>query len=183
MVKCCFFYYLSYGFFLGNQREVSITGEVYFEIKKDRKNPFIVRTNKEEIKVLGTRFNVNAYDNEAAIKTSLLEGSVRVGGIILKPGEAFLDGKVIHTNVDQDVAWKNGLFNFDGVSLEQAMRQIARWYDVEIIYKGSLPELNFYGKIQRGLKLQQALKVLSGLGVDFYLENDRKLIITKTSPK
>ncbi len=157
--------------FVNNIREVTITGEAYFEVKKNLSKPFIVKTPKEDITVLGTSFNVNAYPDEAFVKTSLLDGSVRIGNNVLKPGEGYLNGNIITTNVDQDVAWKNGVFDFQRKKLPEVMRQIARWYDVDIRYEGSVPDITFGGQMGRSLTLAKVLRGLEGIDdVHFRLE-------------
>jgi hypothetical protein len=156
--------------FSGVSREVMITGEAYFEVTRNAKQPFIVKTPKENVTVLGTSFNVNAYADEPAMKTSLLEGSVRIAKTVLKPGQAYQEGKVIPTNVDQDVAWKNGFFSFEDVSLQQALKQFARWYDVEIVYDDKIPEEQLSGGMDRSLTLQNALKGLEGVIAHFRVE-------------
>ncbi|MBO9572409.1 MAG: FecR domain-containing protein, partial [Chitinophagaceae bacterium] len=108
-------------------REVSITGEAYFDVAKNKSQPFIVKTNEEQVTVLGTEFNINAYPDEIS-KTSLINGSVKIGAQILQPGEAFINNKIIKTNITQDIAWKNGVFDFNDLNGEQAMRQLSRWY-------------------------------------------------------
>ncbi len=163
--------------FTGKKREVSITGEAYFEVSKNKEKPFIVKTSSDEITVLGTSFNINAYADEQSIKTSLLLGTVKIGNSFLKPGEGYQDGKIVQTNVQQDIAWKNGKFNFKNLSLEQVMRQIARWYDVEPVYSNGIPEVKLGGGMDRSLTLVQVLEGLKSLNVNCRLEG-RKLIIT-----
>ncbi|HXO76303.1 MAG TPA: FecR family protein, partial [Puia sp.] len=141
--------------FPGNTREVKITGEVYFEVAKDKNKAFHVTAGDQEIEVLGTHFNINAYTDEDHIKTSLLEGAVKVNKVLLQPGQAFTHGKVEPTNVDQDIAWKNGVFNFNNQTLAQVMRQLARWYDLEIIYPQGIPQKEYGGEIGRNLTLDQ----------------------------
>lgn len=165
--------------FTSDVREVTISGEAYFEVKKNPLKPFVVKTGKEIITVLGTSFNVNAYPDEQATKTSLLEGSVKIGGHVLKPSQAYINGQIIYTNLSQDLAWKNGLFNFDKMSLQQAMRQISNWYDVNVVYEGEIPAIQFYGEASRSLNLQDMLELLAGVGVKFRLEKDKRLIVTK----
>jgi hypothetical protein len=169
--------------FPGSTRTVSITGEVYFEVAKDASKPFTVKAGKEEITVLGTRFNVNTYGDESLIKTSLLEGSVREGNKILKPGEAYVDGRVIQTNLEKDFAWKNGFFHFENASMHVVMKQISRWYDVEIVDNGTLyGDERFFGKMQRSLNLQDVLFILEKSNVHFRLEGT-KLIVLNNKPK
>lgn len=179
--------------FTGNQRQVEITGEAYFDVVKNRKMPFRVRVyNKAEVEVLGTQFNINAYENEETISTTLLEGSVKVtaGNMgstvepmqqLLSPGQQLqLTEKgmsLTEPDIDKVIAWKNGLFNFEGMELKQVMKQIARWYDVEIIYKGKVPEGKFYGKISRDISLAGLIKGFEGSGVHMVIENERQLVV------
>ena len=156
--------------FPGNTRAVAITGEAYFEVAKNPLKPFTVRTYEDEITVKGTSFNVNSYDDEAGIKTSLLEGLVQVNGMLLTPGNAYMGGKVTRTDVDKDLAWKNGVFNFHQVKLKNAMRQIARWYDVEVKYEGNVDRIELGGEIGRNLTLQQVLNGLQDKDLHFRLE-------------
>jgi transmembrane sensor len=158
-------------------REVSVTGEVYFEVLPNRQQPFIVKNKGEEIKVLGTRFNVNTYENEPDSKTSLVEGSVSIGNKILKPGQAYVNGKVITTDLEQDLSWKNGYFNFAHSDLPTLMRQFERWYDIKVSYAGKAPSYKFHGELDRGLKLSEVLEILSEQGVK-YTFKEKTLIIT-----
>ncbi len=176
--------------FPGNERRVEITGEAYFEVNRQlstvnqEKIPFIVTKGDLQVQVLGTHFNINAYDDEADMKVTLLEGSVKVNkGIasgLLKPGQQAQVNNSINVisgvDVEQVMAWKNGLFHFNRASMEEVMRQIARWYDVEIVYQGSIPARQFGGKINRTANLSQVLKILEESQVNFRLE-DRKLIV------
>jgi transmembrane sensor len=157
--------------FNGSTREVSMTGEAYFEVAKNRSKPFVVKTTKEEIRVLGTEFNVNAYEDEAAMKTSLLEGSVKIGNKTLRPGQAYISGHVVQTNTQQDVAWKNGYFNFDKADLPAVLRQLSRWYDIEVKYEGPVKRRVFRGELQRNLTLMQITNILKEMDVKFRLEN------------
>lgn len=192
--------------FSGDERRVQIAGEVYFEVKPDKSKPFIVNINGQgpggsQIEVLGTQFNVNAYANEPAIKTTLIEGKVKFGfqsvpqggsnqqSAILKPGEqavlthdlpAGRQGSrlTIHDNADVDkaVAWKSHLFNFEDASLEEVMRQIERWYDIEVVYEKNIPDIKFGGKMSNDVSLSGLLKSLQESEVHFRLEG-RKLIV------
>jgi hypothetical protein len=176
--------------FTGDERRVEVTGEVYFEVAKNPKMPFRVKVNNEtEVEVLGTHFNINAYTNEATINTSLLEGSVRITNgvdkVILKPGQ---QGQVknnsarspitIVPNVDMDqvMAWKNGVFDFDDASLEEVMRQLERWYDIEVVYEKGVPPLEFVGKMGRDLSLPEVLRGLEMSEVHFTIDG-RRLIV------
>lgn len=163
--------------FQEDTRSVSISGEVYFEVAKAEK-PFVVKAgNRPAIEVLGTHFNVNAYDDGNLFKTSLLEGSIRISGNILKPGEAFSNGRVVLTNLDQDVAWKNGAFNFHKLDLPEVMLQLSRWYDLEVVYEGEIPKVQFFGEMGRDLTLSQVLKGLEWSGVRFKIEAGKKIIV------
>ena len=149
--------------FTGNAREVTLTGEGYFEVTHDDAKPFKVLANGVEIKVLGTHFNINAYKDEPTIKTTLLEGSVKVGigaaSKTIRPGEQAqieshdnsLNPKIMVQPVDVDatVAWKNGRFIFHGNNILSVMRQLARWYDVEVSYEGNVTDEEFVGVINR----------------------------------
>ncbi|HEY4287965.1 MAG TPA: FecR domain-containing protein [Puia sp.] len=176
--------------FTGGPREVELSGEAYFEITKDAAHPFRVVVPRgpitSTIEVLGTSFNIMAYDDEPAERTTLVEGSVRFvhGGASasLKPDEQLvLDEKgglkTLHNvNVSEITAWKNGYFHFDHASLETTMRQLARWYDVDVEYSGNIPPQDFMGRIQRNLALSAILKGLENEHVHFKLEG-RKLTV------
>ncbi|MBO9572328.1 MAG: FecR family protein [Chitinophagaceae bacterium] len=164
--------------FTGNKREVSITGEAYFEVAKNAQQPFHVKTPKEEITVLGTEFNVHAY-NEEPSKTSLIEGSVKINDRILQPGQAFINGNIISTNIEQDIAWKNGYFSFENKSLEQIMTELARWYDVQVTYEQGVPKMEFMGMVGRNLTLSQVLSGLQKVGLKLRLEENRRLVILR----
>ena len=157
--------------FPGNIRVVSITGEAYFEVAKNPAKPFTVKTYKDEITVKGTSFNVNSYRDEPDTKTSLLEGLVEINhATLLKPGYAYTGNRVIPADLDKELAWKNGVFNFHHVKLRDAMRQIARWYDVEIHYEDSAVDVELGGEIGRNLTLQQLLNGLQDKDTHFRLE-------------
>jgi ferric-dicitrate binding protein FerR (iron transport regulator) len=173
--------------FAGKNREVELTGEAYFEIAKDAVHPFKVRANDMAVDVLGTSFNVMAYTNEGAIKTTLLSGGVRVSRgnehSILKPGEqAQLTASSLkvtnEVNLDAVVAWKNGFFNFDNADIPAVMRQIGRWYDVEVSYEGAMPTRSFGGKMNRNLHLSEVMEVLKTSDINCRIEG-RKLIVTR----
>jgi transmembrane sensor len=156
--------------FIGNERRVELTGEAYFEVAHNAAKPFRVVSNGQTVEVLGTHFNINAYADENQVKTTLLQGSVKVssanGSSVIKPGEqAQLDNgkiKVISdVDVDAAVAWKNGLFNFEDNKIQEVMRQFARWYDVDVKYEGELPSRHFSGEISRNMNASQMLDILS----------------------
>ncbi|MBO9571340.1 MAG: FecR family protein [Chitinophagaceae bacterium] len=156
--------------FTDENRTVTINGELYFEVAKNIHKPFIVKVANQQITVLGTEFNVNAYTDEPVLKTSLIEGSVRVGSQVLKPGEACINGKVFITNIEQDVAWKKGVFSFSQADIKTVMRQIARWYDVQVKFVGELPTGKLTGKIDRNLTLIEVLDLLSQSKFKYTLE-------------
>lgn len=184
--------------FTGSERKVSISGEVYLEVAKNASSPFKVTVNDEmEVEVLGTHFNISAYEDDAAIYTTLLEGKVRVVNLktaasmahskaILEPGkQAFVwrnskKSNGVETkpaNIDDVMAWRKGKFNFQGKELKEAMKELERWYDIEVIYEKNLPQIVFEGKIDRHLKLSQVLNGLRDMGVKFNLTGDGRLII------
>jgi transmembrane sensor len=189
--------------FSGAERKVAITGEVYFEVAPSAtlsagKLPFIVQimnaagNEMGKVDVLGTHFNINAYDDEAVIKTTLLEGSVRIQSLagnrqsaIIKPGQQALltASNTLQTiddiNTEEIMAWKNGQFMFKSVGIETIMRQAARWYDLEITYDNGKPTDRFTGKISRNVNLSQLLKILEYSEVHFTLLEGKKLVITK----
>lgn len=164
-------------------RAVELSGEAYFEISKDPAHPFVVKTDQQNIRVLGTHFNVTAYKDESKERTVLLEGSVNINNEkILSPGqqsEVGADGHISIESVDPEsaVAWKNGYFMFKDVPLEIVMRQLSRWYDIEIVYNGQLTNETFNGLINRNANLSRILNILKRGGVHFDLQG-RKLIVT-----
>ena len=163
--------------FSGTQRKVEVTGEVYFEVASNAARPFMVTLGKEDIMVLGTHFNVNAYPDESTVRTTLLEGSIRVDDkAVLRPGQQYADGIVSEVDADASVAWVTGFFHFEHSDIKTVMRQLSRWYDVEVRYEGKPTSESFGGEIQRNLKLSEVLDLLSGIGIHYTL-NDKILII------
>lgn len=156
--------------FNGARREVNITGEAYFEVKQQKDRPFVVKTPKEEILVLGTSFNVNSYSDEPESRTSLLEGAIKINNTILKPGQAWSGNVVTDTDIRQDIAWKTGYFDFNKLPFDQALRQLARWYDVSIVYENGIPREGLAGRMERTLTLNDALGGLDGTVATFRLE-------------
>jgi transmembrane sensor len=182
--------------FIGNKREVSIKGEAYFEVAKNRQKPFIVDINgKSSVEVVGTIFNINSYENESNINTTLLEGSVKITkanqSAMLKPGQQAIiatsgqqpaNSPVItvklNANVDQVVAWKNGLFDFEGLDLRAVMRQLERWYDIRVQYKGPVDNGIYGGKVYRNVNLSDVLEILQKVGgVQFKLEGKTLIVL------
>ncbi len=171
--------------FMGKERLVEATGEIYFEVEKDASLPFRVSMNGELlIEVIGTHFNINAYRDDPVSKTTLLEGRIR----ILKentvreliPGQqAIVDDKItIRKNVDLEevMAWKNGFFNFRNRSLDEVMRMLSRWYDVDVTYPQGVPRVELGGKMGRDLNLDQVLDGLADLNVNYKLDG-RTLVV------
>lgn len=172
--------------FVKKERRVDITGEAYFEVAKDPGKPFIVSVNNSEVQVLGTHFNINSYHEEDDLKTTLLEGSVRfvkdATTSILKPGQQAQLTKngsvrvVSDVDVDKVVAWKNGLFDFENAGIETVMRQLSRWYDVEVEYNGKTDDL-FIAEMRRNIKLSDALKALELTGRVRFDIQGKKIIV------
>ncbi|MCC7524130.1 MAG: FecR domain-containing protein [Chitinophagaceae bacterium] len=175
--------------FAGKERRVKVTGEVYFEVSKNAQKPFYVGINDEtEIRVLGTHFNVNTYADNGSINTTLLEGSVSVSNnakeLLLKPGQqAEIKNRAILllNNVDtaRVMAWKNGYFSFNNTDLEMIMKQLARWYDIEVEYEGQAPLMKFWGGISMNSTLSQVLQVLEESKIRFRIEDKRIVVLNK----
>lgn len=178
--------------FAGTQREISLVGEAYFDVQKTDQQqvpqPFIVNVKGSKVEVLGTRFNINAYENESGIKTTLLSGAVRLAsaGAVqeLKPGQQALIPyasvgtiSVIRSpDIDEAMAWLNGKFRFTEANVETVMRQVARWYDVEVVY-AARPSLRFGGHIDRNSSLRQMLTILETSGLNFEINGREVKII------
>ncbi|ERJ57757.1 FecR family protein [Sphingobacterium paucimobilis] len=150
-------------------REVELDGEAYFEVTSNPKQPFIVKTPNEQVEVLGTHFNINSYRNEEASKVALLEGKVRVvadnrQSSTLHPGQqTFFSNNqmaIQNINAEESIAWKNGEFTFNNESLGSAMRQVARWYDIEIEVDPSLKQLALWGSVSRLDNFDKVLKII-----------------------
>lgn len=171
--------------FTGKEREVELTGEAYFEVAKNKAMPFHVTAAGQTVEVLGTHFNVNAYTDENGIKTTLLEGSVKVSKaglqVVIKPGQqALFNNSAVNVtdgvDIDEVMAWKNGKFYFNNADIQTVMRQVSRWYNVDIEYAGKIPEDHFTGKFSKNMTAANALKVLEFTGVNFKIEG-RKIIV------
>lgn len=169
------------------ERRVELKGEAYFEVAKDKKHPFIVKTENQEIKVLGTHFNINSYTDELMTKTTLIEGSVLVKVSdteqILKPGYQAINGmgglKVVEANVEEVLAWKNGYFMFDNEGIESVMRKISRWYNVDVVFKGNVPKDKFGGTVSRFENVSQVLRKLTYTDKVHFIIEERRIIVTK----
>ncbi len=174
--------------FTGNDRKVTIKGEAYFEVAHDASKPFQVTVNGMQVQVLGTHFNINAYDDEGEIKTTLLEGSVKVSkgpeSKLITPGQQAVvsstEPKIVvqQADVDEAVAWKNGLFHFNNADLQEVMRQLSRWYDVNVMYDGTIPKREFAGEMQRDLNLSQVLELLVKNDVHFKIDGKKIIVLT-----
>ncbi len=175
--------------FVGKERIVEVTGETYFEVAPDKNRPFKVTiAGKGNIEVLGTRFNVNAYDDENAMRTTLLEGNVKVtregAGSLLRPGQQAVLGngtndiKVINdVNIEEVMAWRNGRFIFSDMDLKGIMRQLARWYDVDVVYAGEAPEIRVGGIIHNDVYLSTVMDFLGENGVHYKIEGKKITIM------
>lgn len=185
--------------FEGADRTVILQGEAYFEVAKNKLKPFIVTTARQQVQVLGTHFNVSSYADEPIVKTTLLEGSVQVNPVlsspqgeatsalkqvILKPGQqsALAKGSLKITNADlqANLAWKNGDFIFNDEPLESIMRQISRWYNVEVIYTAEAPKnFSMGGAVSRSRPISAVLERMQGTGkVGFRIEG-RKIYVSQ----
>lgn len=178
--------------FAAHQRKVELTGEGYFEVSKDKKRPFTVITDKQQVQVLGTHFNVNAYKEEQATKTTLLEGSVKVSNAsqqkqgnskLLSPGEQSTltqaSFQVEKVDIENVIAWKNGYFTFADEDLEVSMRKLSRWYNVDISYQGKFDNISFGGAISRSKSLTEVIQILElTRKVKFKIEGRRIILMS-----
>lgn len=179
--------------FAKDKREVTLVGEAYFEVVKRKGQPFVVHAKNQDILVLGTHFNVNAYRTSAEIKTTLLEGKVTVKElqqgrqVTLFPGDQAVNRGVNLSkhavNVQQEMAWVYGKFNFDGKSLREVMDELSHWYAIDVVYKGDIPDVEFFGGTFRTSKLSTILKILKDQDLSYQLTGDGKLIIEKNESK
>ena len=170
--------------FAGNERNIEVSGEVYLEVAKDAKRPFTVTVNNSKIQVLGTAFNVMAYPNEGSLETTLVNGSVKfINGnhsMKLLPGQQSRLGAhemltlVEHPDVEQVIAWKNGYQMFNSADIHAIMRQVERWYDVDVEIKGVIPGRKFSGEIPRTAKLSELLQLFSAANINFTIDAQKK---------
>lgn len=165
--------------FSGAERLVQITGEVYFDIVSNKEMPFVVEKDDLKIHVTGTEFNMNTYEDESSERVTLVEGAVQIvyqnENQSLAPGQqAILQKEKIRIDTEVDLekvtAWKNGFFSFHNTYLESLMRMLSRWYDVEVVYEGNIPEMKFGGEISRNTELQQVLDILKESKINFRIE-------------
>lgn len=184
--------------FNNKERRVEISGEAYFEVAHDKTKPFIVQTKNQAVQALGTSFNVNAYEDETIEKTTLIEGSVKVSSItndqsvphhplstILNPGQqAKIDNNkqllsVANNQSEAAIAWKNGYFNLENIPFDQVMKQLERWYDIQVVYENGVPDLHFVGGLSRNVTLAALIRALQVSEVHFKVETGRRLIVYK----
>ncbi len=184
--------------FNNKERRVEITGEVYFEVAHDKSWPFIVQTKNQQVQALGTSFNVNAYDNEEIERTTLIEGSVRVSSVsnipttnrhslsaVLGPGQqANVDNhhqllSIAENQGEAAIAWKNGYFNLENIPFDRVMKQLERWYNIQVLYENGVPDLRFVGGLSRNMTLAALIRALQVSEVHFKMEDGRRLIVYK----
>jgi len=168
--------------FTGKERRVTVTGEAYFEVAKNAAMPFKITVKDMEVEVLGTHFNVMAYDDENSMNTTLLEGSVKISkGVIKKmlvPGQQSVinstgEINIVDADMEEVMAWKNGWFQFNAADIKTVMRQISRWYAVEVVYEGKIPDGHYSGAVSRDNDIFQVLKIMQSGGVRFKIETTR----------
>ena len=174
--------------FSKTERRVSVRGEVYFDVSKDDSKPFVVESHRQKVKVLGTQFNISAYDDDPAITTTLIEGSVEVSHattqeiLILKPGQqaAAEDHLTVHeVNLHTSTAWKDGDFVFDKENLGSVLRKVARWYDVEIECPSNLESITYSGFVSRSKPLSAIVKMIQSTNNVKIQLKERRIIVTK----
>ncbi|MHA4806802.1 FecR family protein [Flavitalea flava] len=172
--------------FAGRERSVDVTGEAYFEVEKNPTMPFIVRVNGAEVRVLGTQFNIMAYGEEGEVNTTLVEGGVKISkgnnSETLKPGQQarFTPGGVLtlvdDVDVEDIIAWKNNLFSFNDADIQTVMRQIARWYNIEVKYEGKVTQ-HFNGNISRTVNVSKVFSMLELTGSVHFKIGDKQVMV------
>lgn len=171
--------------FTGKERRVELLGEAYFEVAENKNMPFKVISNNQVVEVLGTNFNINAYPEEETIKTTLLQGSVNVqignNSAVLQPGQQALVGQAIQVksvDLQESIAWKNGRTQFSNADIQNIMRMLSRWYDVDVDYQGKIVNTDFGGSISRSKNISEILKLLELTGdVHFKIEGRRVIVM------
>jgi ferric-dicitrate binding protein FerR (iron transport regulator) len=168
--------------FDGDNRTVELTGEAYFEVQKDAAKPFIVKVGEMQVDVLGTSFDVMAYPDEKNIQTTLVDGAVRVTAgeqvFQLAPGQQTQlqkNGKldvISIADIESITAWKNGYFKFNHSDLQSVMRQLSRWYEIDVNFQGPIPDFRFVGELKRKASLSTNLKILSYSQVHFEVDGN-----------
>lgn len=174
--------------FNGNERRVYVSGEAYFEVAKNKEKPFIVTAKHTEVKVLGTHFNVSAYEEDQQVSTTLVEGAVKVSSgeyfALLRPDQQAIVPQgsrqitVSNVHAEEALAWKNGIFLYNNENIREVMKVIARWYDIEVIYQGDLSNKTFGGTISRFEDFEKLLKTLELTGaIHFKIEGRRVTVM------
>jgi transmembrane sensor len=172
--------------FTGKERDVEITGEAYFEVAHNPNKPFRVTVAGQTVEVLGTHFNINAYPEEGPIRTTLLEGKVKVTRngqtATLLPGQQAQAGissinVFDHADTEQATAWKDGFFRIDNSDLPTIMRQVERWYDVTVVYQGKIPSVHFSGEMRRNVEASKLLHMLSFFDIHYQIQG-RTIIVS-----
>lgn len=171
--------------FASNERKVEVTGEAYFEVSHNAAMPFIVTKGETSVRVLGTHFNVNAYDDEKSLDVTLLEGSVKVSNgnenVFISPGQQadIQDARLtVHNDADLEevMAWKNGLFSYNGADVEAIMRQVSRWYNVDVIFEKPVTE-KFYAQVSRNTNVSKLLKMLEATKAVHFKINGKTITV------
>jgi ferric-dicitrate binding protein FerR (iron transport regulator) len=172
--------------FTGKERKVTITGEAYFEIAASANRPFMVQANETTVQVLGTHFNMNSYTDERYLKTTLLEGSVKVvtgnSNVLLQPGQQAVSAiggpvkAIDRADLEEAVAWKNGMFHMSEMPIPAMMRQVSRWYNVEVVYPNGVPAGTITGKFPRSMNFSSVLQVLLKSGVSLRMEGQKIVV-------
>lgn len=173
--------------FTGIDRQVELNGEAYFEVAHNRAKPFKVKSGGQVVEVLGTHFNINSYSDESSVKTDLLEGSVKISAnaktMLLRPGQESVFSRseilVQQANTQAAIAWKNGIFSFNHAELPTVMREIARWYDLEVSYEGAVPAASITGTVDRNVNASQFFQILKDLDIHFKIRGKRITIMEK----
>lgn len=177
------------GFVNTKLRQVMLKGEAYFEVAKDKLHPFLVKTDRQTVKVLGTHFNISSYEDDQTTKTTLLEGLVSVNRTdsdqeakVIHPGQqAVFNGNVIavkEANTEEAMAWKNGYFRFNDEDIKSVMRKLSRWYNIDVHYEGEVSQEGFTGKISRFKPISEVLNALeSTKTIHFRVEGRRVTVI------
>ena len=172
--------------FTSGDRVVELTGEAYFEVAHNAKQPFKVRAANQVIEDVGTQFDVNSYADEDIAATTLVQGSVKIlnakGQTMISPGQQYLlknnGSSEIKDNVDIEevTAWKSGMFQFDNADIKTIMRQISRWYNVDVEYSGQVPASTYHGRISRNSNASAVLRILELSGINFTIERGKIII-------
>ncbi|MFB2117885.1 FecR domain-containing protein [Parapedobacter sp. 2B3] len=174
--------------FTSAKRVVELEGEGYFDVSRNEEHPFVVKCDGQEIEVLGTAFNVNAYADEGGARTTLVEGKVRLtargpnlASRILHPGQQAslqdADFTVVDVNTDEFTAWTEGYFHFNDTDMHTVMKRFARWYDIEVTYEGAIENAAYGGRIPMNMPLGSVLNVLKMAGVEYEIKEDRQLVV------